>query len=209
MARARTNTQDNRYYLAIFTRKLLRILALVSITFAAILLGIGLFNPNYFEIDIARFILCTGIATSLSIFFFVFYPQAIEMNINPIIGVPLRVVGPIVLWFAVLLFLWEWMPTPKYGRLFRPVKNGQPGGMYYGGSDSTKLWCPDGSNIKYLLIPNMEDRGLNGIYIEFEKNVNTYKAKLQHTPYKAIDVEFSRQGPDTFEISSFQPEENR
>ena len=78
--------------------------------------------------------------------------------------------------------------------------------MYYGGQESTKIWIPGGPEIKYYLIPNKDDRGLYGIYIEFDKNIRTYKAKLKHKPFKALDVKFSREGPETFEVSSFEPE---
>ena len=86
MARLPEDSTGTQPYLIIFTPRLLRVLALVSLGMAALLFAIRLGFPRYFEIDIARFILCLAVATMLSIFFFIFYPQAVELNLAAKIG---------------------------------------------------------------------------------------------------------------------------
>jgi hypothetical protein len=195
-------------YLVVFTLPILRVLALVSLGVAVLLFGVALLAPRYFELDFARLILCLAVATTLSIFFFVFYPQTLEANLPSILGVTLRVVGPVALWFGVLAFSWHLMPrvplppAEAAGYVFKPYRNGKPGGVMY--DPETKIWVQEGAEMEYRLIPNRDDRGLYGIYVKFPPNVLTYKATLEHKPYEPIDVEFARNGPYTFDVSRFK-----
>jgi hypothetical protein len=156
----------------------------------------------YFEIDIARFILCLAVATTLSIFFFIFYPQSFALTLPLLIGFSLRVVGPIALWFGILLFLWQWIPAARGGRVYKPTINDKPGVMYY--DDQSVLWVPGSKEeLEYRWIKNKGDRMLYGVYIEFKDNIRVYHAKLEHKPYATIDVTFNRDGPFTFSVSDF------
>ena len=51
--------------------------------------------------------LCLAVATTLAVFFFIFYPERIEMKLPLMIGTTLRLAGPVALWIGVFLFLWQ------------------------------------------------------------------------------------------------------
>lgn len=61
--------------------------------------------------------MCLAVATTLAVFFFIFYPERIEMKLPLMIGTTLRLAGPVALWIGVFLFLWQFIKHPTSLRI--------------------------------------------------------------------------------------------
>jgi hypothetical protein len=181
----------DRLHLTVLTRDNLKGLAIVSLLITFSFLVFGIVNPTRFENETARFLLAVGVATSLSIFFFLFYPQKIELSLPAWFGKPLHVVGPIALWFVVLFFLLHEMPSPETGRLFVISIPGEVGKYFY--SPETELKDADGNRIKCHLI--REGDKLYGVYVYFKSTIKSYKASISHDGLPDMQGTFSREGP--------------
>jgi hypothetical protein len=196
--KGRTQKADNeRLYLSILTRSILKFLALASLVIAFGFLILGIAKPAHFENELARFFLSLAVATSLSIFFFIFYPQRLEMTLPAWLGGPLRVVGPLVLWFVLLFFLINKMPSPETGKLFILVREGATKSYYY--SPETALRDVEGKPMQFHLVP--EGDRLLGIYIDFPKNIRSYNAVIIHDGAEPMTGTFSLDGSQIVPLS--------
>jgi hypothetical protein len=120
------------------------VLVVVSLVLSLGFVVLGVVDPQWFENDFARFMLCVAVALLLAVFFFIFYPQQLQMKMPVVAGTTVRLAGPVVLFVSVLLLLWRFMPSPEYGRVFEIWCNGKRGGMYLGDSSTTYFTAPTG-----------------------------------------------------------------
>jgi hypothetical protein len=146
------------------------------------------------QTGVGRAIFAVAISLYLALFFFVLYPQQIALSKIPGVGVPVRLVGPVVLWIVlVLLLLNVVLPTPPEGRLFEPRYNGEEIDIRFG---SIELKGRENSSApSYLKVPkNENDRELQGVYIRFESDQASCKAVVEVTGREDNEVTFQRGG---------------
>ena len=180
--------------------RLLQIVALIAALIALSLFIAGLVWPVHFEQPMARFILCAAFAVYLSVFFYVFWPQKIELRTIPGLGVPVSVAGPVAFWILVLLFLLNFTPTGDVGRFFYLTSDGEPKvPLKYPGTTTVE---PIAKQFKYVVVPNIDKFEVEGIYVEFKSGDDTYTAWFRHAPYQRIKVTFSPYGEPQVDVSS-------
>jgi len=191
-------------YEQVLPRKLLRVLAVTCLALSIAFGILGIFSPQRFENDIARFMVCLLISTLLAVFFFIFYPEKLQMNLPLMIGSTLRLAGPIVLWVGVLLLLLQYAPSSEAGRLFEVIRDGKPGGMYLGDHSTTFFTAEDGTEPKQWLVGAQDNpRTLYGIYVVFPRNVQRLDGKLHHDGWLVpIEVTLTREGTEVIDVST-------
>jgi len=193
-------------YQMILPLPLLRGLAVGSLVLSLALILLGLFDPLRFEDDVARFMLCLAVATLLAIFFFIFYPENIGMRLPLSVGTTVRLAGPVALWVGVFLFLWQFIPSPEYGRVFEIWSEGRRGGMYLGDQSTTYFTRKQGKPPEFMLIgSNNGSRDLFGIYVLFPRNVRKIDVLLHHEGWvEPLPVRLSRDGDPVIDVSPAQ-----
>lgn len=87
----------------IFPDKHLRVLAYFSFASAIGLIIFILVKPFYMEIGNVKFGISVLLALLFSIFFFILWPQKATLEQVPLINLPIKLVGPIVLWVIPVL----------------------------------------------------------------------------------------------------------
>lgn len=187
----------------LFSRTLLRVLFFVSISIAAAIFCIVLARPQIVESSTVRYMICLFLSLCLAIAFFVFWPARLEMERVPIINLPVRVTGPVVLWFIVFTLFLNTMPREeRFARIYKAVSNGREYLFMY--DRNTKLDRNDGSPLVYQLVPNRDRLGeLFGIYVEFKPGEQSIPARLTHYGHDPLDVVFERD-KTTFDVSSLK-----
>lgn len=186
----------------IFSVAFLRALGVTAVAIAGILLAVFLAWPARLEGEMARFVFCLIVALDLAIFFFVFYPANFELTEVPIIKLPVRLVGPVVLFVVLLLLLLQLAPqVAAGGRLLRPVSHGKPVMVRF--SSETMITPREGEpSFIWYLVPERDRPGvLAGVYVEFAPGRLAYRAAWQHGLRSPVDVTLSREKP-TFEIGN-------
>jgi hypothetical protein len=175
-------------------------LALSAFVMISLVLAFAIFRWELFEFPVPRFIFATAVATYISVFFFIFYPAQFRLDRIPGINLPVRVTGPIVLWFVVLFAIWSAMPDGSSLRQIRyfdlrdlAPKTGHDA-IY---SDVTyKFVGPDVPERSKLHFDEFYDQ-LQGIYVQFESSHSSYTAEFTHLG-ESITVEFARTGAPTY-----------
>lgn len=202
-------TSDAPVYAQVLPIQMLRVIAALALVLSIPLMLIGIFDPLRFENETARFMLCLIVATLLGIFFFIFYPERLEMKLPVALGTTLRVAGPTALWLGVFLMLLQLFPTPTYSRVFEIYRDGKPGGMYLGDKTTTYLAVKDGKPPPHLLIgANNGNRDLFGIYVSFPSNVRKIEALLHHQGWaKPLPVVLTRDGSGIIDVSDVEEKE--
>jgi hypothetical protein len=184
----------------IFTPAQLRVMGFSSIALALVVLGFGLLVPDRLDTPMARFLVCLTVSVFLSIFFFVFYPHRYELDRIPLVNLPIRVVGPVVLWIAVLLLLLELAPQSTahpVGRLFIIKANIE---RFHYLPDT--LLEPMGKHFKWRLVENRDKpREALGFYVEFEPGDHIYEAWVKHINQQPVKVEFRRDGSEVVPVN--------
>lgn len=183
-----------------FSPAFLRVLATAAVAAAALLLVVFLVWPARLESETARFVFCLMVSLDLAIFFFVFYPTRLEMTEVPVIKLPVRLVGPIVLFVVLLVLLLQLAPSgTQVARLIRPVSHGKSVMVRY--SSETTITPREGElAFTWYLVPERERPGvLAGVYVEFAPGKQEYKAAWQHGLRAQVPITLSRSNP-TFEI---------
>jgi hypothetical protein len=196
----RTQAKDAKGRLiSLVPPRLVLALAVVAFVTAGILLAGGLVWPERFEHSTARFLLCAAVALNLAIFFFIIYPQDVKLTKVPVINVSVPLVGPIVLFILMLLFLWTLMPEPPTvaRRFFIPYEGGQRAERI--SFDTVKI-TPAEESFTYYVVPN-DRRFLAGVYVEFGRGKEQYKALFAAPFYKPVEITFQRgPGEGRFEV---------
>lgn len=186
---------------AILTTKHKQILGFIAFVAVTATLIYALIFQNQFELPVPQFIFCAAIATYLSIFFFVFYPAQFELQRIPVINLPVRVTGPIVLWIVVLWLLLSLIPKTdqfRYIRFFDPEPFAralsQPL-IYFTGDTNLQFLGP--KPLRYHLVFEGNPRSLTAIYVEFSPRISAYQAQFTHHQ-KSINVTLNRSGEPAF-----------
>lgn len=194
-----------------FSKRQQAILAGLAFVILTALLAYGLIRPDRFETPLARFILCAAIAVYFSVFFFVFYPGKYELERIPVLDLPLKTTGPVVLWVIVLLMLLKLMPTSPegYSRFFDVSGLAQALDECQRPDDRcslqfatsfTSLEFSGGKDTIYYLVPDPRaPRSLAGVYVKFAPGDDRYVAVFRYYQKKAT-VAFSRYGEATAEV---------
>ena len=200
---------------SIFTKRQQAILAAIAFAILGAVLAYGILYPEQFEAPIARFILCATIAVYLSVFFFVLYPAKFELEKFPVLNLPVKTTGPIVLWLVVFLLLLKLMPaTPDgYGRMFDASNAARALDVCNNDDRSctleaalVELEFADKKDITYYIVrDNTIPRLMAGIYIKFLPGDAQYAAVL-HYHHRKVNVEFSRYGQATANVIKHREE---
>jgi hypothetical protein len=174
-------------------------MAATALVLSLLLIVFGIFDSTRFENDIARFMLCLAVATTLAIFWFIFYPERFELALPLQVGTAIRLGGPVALWFGVFMFLIQNIPSQPYARFFEIMRNGRPGGMFITSKEDTHfIFSHNTISFTYFLVgSDGDDRQLHGIYGEFPRNIRSIEATLEHRGWKKpIQVTLTRDGRD-------------
>jgi hypothetical protein len=191
-------------YEKVFTPLMLRWLAIVSFALVVGILLYWAFQPSRLDDPMARFVASLLVATLFAVFFFVFYPDQLEMRLPEVLGTAIRLTGPIVLFIVVFWLVKTHMPTPATGKLFKVTKDGQWGGMYLGDSSTTFLKGRDGDAPPEHMLVGFPDgrRQLYGIYIIFPEKVPSIKVSLHHEGWgEELPFELTRDGDSVIDVS--------
>src|SRR5262245_27113352 len=132
----------------VFSLRQLKALGICSLIIVMAISAFLIAKPTYLEYDVARTSVCVLISLYLSIFFYLFWPQEIEIKYIPIINLPIRVAGPIVLWFVVLALLLKIL-TPQGSNwvFYTPIHDGP---VFY--LSDTAITKNDGGDLEYHLV---------------------------------------------------------
>ncbi len=175
----------------LFTAAQLRLMAFAAMAVLLVLSAYTIFRPYSLEDEMVRFTICLLTSLSLSIFFFVFWPQQLELREIPVINLPVRVTGPVVLWVVVFLFLLRLMPESNGNacQFFRPDMAGEQPLAF-----SARIRLVDVEpKCAYHIVPDeKESSQLGGVYVTFPQGVATVAASLKVPFHKPLRVEFSR-----------------
>ncbi len=192
-------------YAQVFTPGMLRFLAVASFALAVGMLLFWAFEPSRLNVAMARFVASLLVALLFAVFFFVFYPDQLEMKLPGVLGTTIRLTGPIVLFIAVFWLVRTYMPAPTVGKLFEVWKDGERGGMYLGESSTTYLKGRDGDRPpEHMLVGFPEGkRKLYGIYVVFPDSVSTFKVALHHEGWAGdLPLELTRDGTSMIDVSN-------
>ncbi|MEZ6139012.1 MAG: hypothetical protein R3B84_00440 [Zavarzinella sp.] len=167
----------------------MQVVGLAAVLVATVLIFWAASSPAHFELPIAQFFACVGIALYLAIFFYVFWPQRkLEAKIKPFFATKeFRVAGPIVLFFMALGIIWTVIPKPErvYAQIFAPDE-------FVGYNILTSVERKDKKPLTYHLIQSRVDPiKLEGIYVEFPPGENTIEAVFTHHN-KRVTTYFTR-----------------
>jgi hypothetical protein len=198
-------------YVRVFSPQMLRWLAIVSFSIAVGILLYWAFEPSRLNNSMARFVASILVALLFAIFFFVFYPEQLEMKLPEVLGTTIRLAGPIVLFFTVFWFVRTYMPTPTVGKLFEIWNDGERGGMYLTTLASTSLKGRDGDIPPEHILVGFPDgrRFLYGIYVIFPDGVSTVKVSLHHDFWiEDLPLELSRDGKAIIDVSNAKDKSN-
>jgi hypothetical protein len=212
MATAEPPTSDSSsnevpFYRQVLSITLLRWLSIVSFILAVAMLLFWSFEPERLNHPIARFVVSVLVGLLFAVFFFVFYPDHLEMKLPKVLGTPIRLTGPIVLFFVVSWYVSAKMPTPPpppAGKLYQVLRNGEHGGMYLGTSASTSLRGRDGDTPPEHMLVGFPDgrRELYGIYVIFPENKTSMKVSLHHEGWaKDLSLVLSRDDKSVIDIT--------
>jgi hypothetical protein len=191
-------------YQQVLSPQLLQWLAIVSFSVTVGILLFWAFNPSSLNNSVARFVASILVATLFAVFFFVFYPDQLEMSLPAVLGTSIRLAGPIVLFFVVFWLVHSYMPTPAAGKLFEVFKDGERGGMYLGDSSTTSLKGRDKDMPPQHMLVGFPDgrRQLYGIYVIFPDGVSTVKVALHHEGWtEDLPLELNRDGTAIIDVS--------
>jgi hypothetical protein len=192
-------------YQKVLTPLMLRWLALTSFALAVGILLYWSFYPSKLDNAMSRFVASLLVATLFAVFFFVFYPDQLEMNVPGVLGTTLRLTGPIVLFIFVFWLVRTYMPTPSAGRLFEVWKNGERGGVYLGDSSTTYLKGREGDTPPDHMLVGFPDgrRRLYGVYVLFPANVSSVKVYLHHEGWdEELPLELDRDGKAIIDVTN-------
>jgi hypothetical protein len=165
-----------RPLLSVLSRRLVISLTLFSFLAAAGSLLAGILWPQLFEHPFARFCLCVLISAFFGVFFFVLYPQTVEVTSLPGIDWPkaVKLVGPVALFLVLTYLLWHWMPVTQPGRFFRA--------NYVQGQERVHNDVfhvnPIGEDFEHFVAVDKDGRVV-GIYVKFASGRNQYKAEVK------------------------------
>lgn len=179
----------------------MQIVGLVAVLVATALIFWAASSPAHFELPVAQFFACVGVALYLAIFFYVFWPQRkLEAQVKPFFATKeFRVAGPIVLFFMTLGIIWSAIPKPErvYTQIFAPDHV-----VLY--DRNTSVERKDKKPLTYHLIRSRaEPNQLEGIYVEFPPGETTIEAVFTHND-KRLAASFNR-GNGQFITKGEQP----
>lgn len=164
--------------------------------FTAVILTCGLvlylfLNVHRLETQTARFLICLLVSLLLGIFFFVWWPSQYELDKIPIINLPVRVAGPIVVWLVIFVLLLQVMPREDAPYKAYSLVNAPTGAVQY--HRGIKVIRKGGKEAEFELI---EDRNLLGrlgkILVRFDPGKDEIAAELRIPLHKPLPVIFRR-----------------
>jgi hypothetical protein len=189
----------------VFPAHQLRFLAYAALGIMLVVVGFTFAMPIYLEYGVVRVIVCLLLSLCLSVFFFVFWPQKLEMQVIPVINLPIRVTGPAVLWCCVLLLLLNLVPvTGNTWAYFTPdMGDSRLQVPYY---LQTTLERVAGGELHYRIVKEDGKPGSTwAVLVRFEPAERSIQARLRIRDYKETTVSFVR-GKDTFDLSGVERE---
>ena len=201
-----TGSANKKLHL-IFSSRQLRSMAYASWVIVLLVCCFIIVKPNSLEFDVVRVTICLLISLQLSIFFFVFWPQELEMKVIPLVHLPVRVTGPIVLWVIVLALLLVVIPN-KYAHwaFYIPKVNNQSVQVPY--HRGIEIGKENGEDLIYHLVEK-KGRGqlgsLEGVFIQFRPGEDSIKANLHIPGYNPMKVTLYRD-KDVLDLPELKPE---
>ena len=167
---------------------LIMLLTIVTFLLATGGLLLGMFAPELFEHPIARFSLCAAIAAYFGVFFFVLYPQVVEVSQLPGIALPrgVKLVGPVALFLILLLILLNWMPVAAPGRFFYADYDGAARVHV----DNFHVEATDETFEHFIAVD--KNRNVTGLYIRFASGRDEYQARIAVDYRSTVKTTFER-----------------
>jgi hypothetical protein len=148
-------------------------------------------NVARLETNSARVLVCLMVSLLLGIFFFVWWPAHFELTAVPIINLPMRVVGPVALWLAILTLLMNIMPREDAPYRSYSLVNAPNGQLHY--HRGIRIVRPEGVEVEFDLIESRSEPGrLKNILVRFRSGEEDISANLLIPRYKPLSVVFRR-----------------
>lgn len=175
--------------------------------FAAVILTVGLIlflflNGHRLETQTARALICLLVSLLLGIFFFVWWPRQYELDRIPIINLPVRVTGPIVVWLVIFVLLLQVMPREDAPARVYTLVNAPSGVIRY--HPEIKVVRKDGREPEFELIEDRNSAGnLGKILIKFEPGEDALVAELRIPLHKPLSITFLR-SESTVDVSKLE-----
>jgi hypothetical protein len=164
--------------------------------FTAIILTCGLvlylfLNGHRLETQSARVLICLLVSLLLGIFFFVWWPHKYELDKIPLVNLPVRVAGPIVVWLVIFVLLLQVMPREDAPYKAYSLVNAPTGAIQY--HRGIKVVRKDGRDVDFELIEDRNKLGqLSKILIRFDPGEDEMAAELRIPLHKPLPVIFRR-----------------
>jgi hypothetical protein len=194
---------DAPLYLKVFTPAFLRWMSLISFAVAVGMLLYWSFNPDRLGGQIPRAVAGLLIGTLFAVFFFVFYPDNLEIQLPSVLGTAVRVTGPLVLFVVVTWLVIYFLepakeqtakeqaaapPLPATWVRFAVLKDGQRNRfLSLTSRGKTHLYRNDGQDMpEYCLVGDQESQTwVEAIYVWFPENVSEIPVVLHHDGWVA------------------------
>ncbi len=177
----------------IFSPRELRAIAYCAVALTVLVSIFVLAWPWYLEVPNVRTIVCVLLSLAISLFFFVFWPQEIEVKHVPIANIPVRVAGPVVLWFVVLQLFLFIMPTASDGGQLFFVRPNDPDGNVQYFSTSKLRRASDGSPVEASFVPDPAKQGhLGAVFVKFKPGESEIEAEFATGFYDTAVLTFRR-----------------
>lgn len=138
----------------------------------------GIYRPSYFQSSTAKFFTCFILSICASVFIFFLYPARMSLSRIPLLDLPVKLVGPSVLFVVVLLLTWKLYPF-RVGRLFQLSSGGSPVVLQV---VTTKI-IPKGTGCDFYKVVDSRDyHFIGGIFVNFNDSSGSCKAWVGDSP---------------------------
>jgi hypothetical protein len=177
--------------ISVLPKWLVILIAVLSLVLVAGLLAWGILNPNFFESEFTRFMLCLGLSLFMGFFLFVAYPWDYRMTKIPRIQISMEIVGPAALILFLVCFLDAWMPSPTTGRLHKFTD--QNNNAVLTDIQHIKMNFDEANEPVYYWVLDKNGTSFHGVYIIYPENKQSLSADIQPSyQYKAERVDLNR-----------------
>lgn len=175
---------------AVFEPKHFRWLVFTSFIFVLSLIVFLIGFPGYLDFEIVRFLVLILVSLYLSLMFFILWPHNANIENIPLINLPVKMAGPVVLWLVIFLITNRLMPDDNMQeKVFIINKADENFRVPY---HDTKLKS-DETVLDYMMIEDADAKShLRAVYVKFPKGKSDLKARLEFTKYKPIDLTLTR-----------------
>jgi hypothetical protein len=163
---------------------------------ASVIIVWMIFRPATAEPAVAQYFVCIAVGLYLSLFFFILWPQSDLVAGMPTpwySAQPVRVAGPIVLFFVTFGLLYSLMPArEQFGAVYELDKS--PYTIRYSTDTSFELRGRRGEKLTYYLIrgDGTQSNTLKAVYLQFPPGESEMEVVFKHFSYEDLPLKVRR-----------------